>query len=149
MRDMTSNLNKRVLVVLAAVLIVLIAYRYLVSGNDLTRISVGGKEVYVELAASEEKRNLGLQFRTYLEEDHGMLFIFPTEGRHAFWMKDTHIPLSIAFIKENGAITQIEEMEPDSLEHHTSREKVKYALEMEGGWFERNNVHAGDPVTIP
>ncbi|MFQ5862225.1 MAG: DUF192 domain-containing protein [Candidatus Brocadiales bacterium] len=142
---MTNSLSNSILIVL----IVLIAPCGQISAKDLTTIMVGGKEVSVELAVTAKERRIGMQFRTSLTEDHGMLFIFPTERHTIFWMKDTYIPLAVAFIKESGLITQIEEMEPSSLERHTSRENVKYALEMKGGWFKRNNVHVGDRVTIP
>lgn len=141
--------NNRYKVLLIIVLAGVISYGYLGSGSSLVKISVGGKDVHVELAIEPEVRGRGLQFRTSLTENHGMLFVFPVEGRHAFWMKDTHIPLSIAFINKGGLITQIEDMEPDSLERHTPSDKVKYALEMNGGWFKRNNIHAGGRVTIP
>lgn len=125
----------------------LVTYHYLAPENNLTRIYVGGKKVYVELALSQEEHSRGLQFRKSLEAGRGMLFVFSTEDFHTFWMKDTLIPLSLAFINENGFITQIEEMEAGSLEYHTSRDEIKYALEMNGGWFRRNNVNVGDRVT--
>ncbi|MEE9200712.1 MAG: DUF192 domain-containing protein [Candidatus Brocadiales bacterium] len=142
---MTNNSYK----LLAAVIIAgLIAYSYVVSRDHLPKMTVGGKEIYVELAVDPDVRGRGLMFRTRLEEDHGMLFVFPVEDRHAFWMKDTEIPLSIAFIK-NGVVTQLEDMEPHSLERHASTEEVKYALEMNRGWFKRNDVHVGGLVIIP
>lgn len=146
LKDITNNLYRSILIV---ALTGLVAYYYLASSSDITEIYVGGKVVYVELAVSLEERSQGLQFRKSLEEDHGMLFVFPTKSYHAFWMKDTFIPLSLAFINENGLITQIEEMESGSLERHTSRDEITYALEMNSGWFKRNNVHVGDRVTAP
>lgn len=113
------------------------------------KIYVGDKKAYVELAVSLEERSRGLQFRKSLGEDRGMLFIFPQRSQHTFWMKDTLIPLSLAFINENGLITQIEEMHPGSFDRYTSRDRVKYALEMNSGWFKRNNVRVGDRVTAP
>jgi uncharacterized membrane protein (UPF0127 family) len=92
---------------------------------------------------------LGLMHRNKLEDNEGMLFIFPQEEILSFWMKDTRIPLSIAFIKANGRIVQIESMKPYSLDTHVSREKVKYALEVKDGWFMRHNVKEGDTVKIP
>lgn len=117
--------------------------------DELAKMMAGKKEIFVELAVTAQERMLGMQFRTSLAEDQGMLFVFPTEGRHVFWMKDTYIPLSVAFITKDGVITQIDEMEPLSLEHHVSRERVKYALEMKAGWFKRNNIRVGDMVIIP
>lgn len=116
--------------------------------NKLT-INIKDKEAYVELAITEEEHRQGLMFRERLEKDHGMLFIFPEERQVAFWMKNTRIPLSIAFIKEDGWIAQIEDMEPFSLENHISNVKVKYALEMGKGWYKINQISVGDFVQIP
>ena len=146
LKDITNSPYKSILTV---ALTGFIAYYYLASGSGLMKIYVGGRKVYVELAVSLEERSRGLQFRKSMGEDRGMLFIFPQRSQHTFWMKDTLILLSLAFINENGLITQIEEMHPGSLERHTSRDKVKYALEMNSGWFKRNNVHIGDRVTAP
>ncbi|MFQ5957613.1 MAG: DUF192 domain-containing protein [Candidatus Brocadiales bacterium] len=150
---MTNSLGKgiflAILTVFLATLIWVIAPCNQAASKNLTKIVVGNKEVFVELAVTAKERGRGLQFRTSLPEDHGMLFIFPTEKLPSFWMEDTYIPLSVAFIKKSGLITQIEEMEPGSHDRHTSRENTKYALEMNAGWFKRNNIHVGDMVTIP
>lgn len=112
-------------------------------------INVAGIELEVELAVTPEEHMLGLMHRDALEDNGGMLFIFPQEEFLSFWMKDTRIPLSIAFIKANGRIVQIESMKPYSLDTHVSREKVKYALEMKEGWFKAHKVKEGDTVKIP
>jgi uncharacterized membrane protein (UPF0127 family) len=117
--------------------------------NRVLPINVAGIELEVELATTLEEQMLGLMHRNKLEDNEGMLFIFPQEEILSFWMKDTRIPLSIAFIKANGRIVQIESMKPYSLDTHVSREKVKYALEVKDGWFMRHNVKEGDTVKIP
>lgn len=117
--------------------------------NNVLPINVGGVELEVEVATTPEEYILGLMYRDTLEENGGMLFIFPKERFLSFWMKDTRIPLSIAFIKANGRIAQIESMKPYSLDTHVSKEKVKYALEMKEGWFKAHNVKEGDAVKIP
>ena len=133
-----------------AVLVVVISCRCQAAADDHgTRISVGGRDVYVELAVTAEERAQGLQFRKRLEENHGMLFVFGEKKPVVFWMKDTYIPLSLAFIGEDGRITQIEEMEAGSLKHHASNADVKYVLEMTAGWFKRNGVGVGDRVSMP
>lgn len=115
--------------------------------NDyLYEIKIGDKSIHVEVAATQKKRTLGLMFRDKLEEDHGMLFIYPQEQHLSFWMKNTKIPLSIAFINSNGEITQIESMTPYSLINHASKDRVRYALEMEDGWFRKNGVKGGSKV---
>ncbi len=125
-----------------------------VSRDELKRkgvlsINVAGTELEVELAVTPEEHVLGLMHRDTLEDNGGMLFIFPRERILSFWMKDTRIPLSIAFIKADGRIVQIESMKPYSLDTHVSREKVKYALEMNEGWFNAHKAKEGDTVKIP
>lgn len=117
--------------------------------NRLVPIQVAGIGLEIELATTPEELTLGLMYRQNLGDNEGMLFCFPKEKQVSFWMKDTHIPLSIAFIKADGRIVQIESMEPYSLDHHVSREKVRYALEMNDGWFQAHKVKVGDMVKIP
>ena len=117
--------------------------------NKILPINVAGIELEVELATTFEEQILGLMYRDRLEENNGMLFVFPREKVLSFWMKDTRIPLSIAFIKADGRIIQIESMKPYSLDTHVSKEKAKYALEMNEGWFKAHNVREGDTVKIP
>jgi len=117
--------------------------------NNVLPINVAGFELEVEVATTSEEQVLGLMHRDKLEDNGGMLFIFPKEKFLSFWMKDTRMPLSIAFIKADGRIVQIESMKPYSLDTHGSREKVKYALEMKEGWFRAHKVKEGDTVKIP
>lgn len=119
-----------------------------VSVNDSVKITINGIEISVELAITREEHRQGLMYREKLEKNHGMLFIFPEERRVSFWMKNTLIPLSIAFIKPDGWISQIDEMEPQSLESHLSEMNVKYVLEMNKGWFKENGINVGDSVVL-
>jgi len=100
----------------------------------------------VELADTPLKRSLGLMYRKELNPDSGMLFTFPEKNEKSFWMKDTHIPLSIAYVDEDGMIINIEDMEPLSLNGVPSAEPCKYAIEVNRGWFDQNGIHAGDKV---
>lgn len=117
--------------------------------NKSLPINVAGIELEVELATTFEEQSLGLMYRDKLEENGGMLFVYPRENILSFWMKDTRIPLSIAFIKADGRIIQIESMKPYSLDTHVSKEKAKYALEMNEGWFRIHNVREGDTIKMP
>lgn len=117
--------------------------------NKVLPINVAGIELEVELATTQEEQMLGLMYRKTLGENDGMLFVFPEERRLSFWMKDTRIPLSIAFIRADGRIVQIDSMKPFSLDSHVSQEKVKYALEMNEGWFKNHHVKEGAFVKIP
>jgi len=87
-------------------------------------------------------------FRKSLGEDEGMIFVFDKESKVSFWMKNTEIPLSIAFIAADGTIRQIEDMEPRSLASVPSYRNVLYALEVNQGWYEENGVSPGDRVDI-
>ena len=111
-------------------------------------IQVKDKIITVEIADTPQKRELGLMYRTSLDENKGMLFIFPTPSKLSFWMKNTFIPLSIAFIDEEGTIKEIENMEPETTITHVSKDLCKYALEVNQGWFERNNINVGDKVYL-
>ena len=117
--------------------------------NKILPINVAGIELEVELATTFEEQSLGLMYRDKLEENGGMLFVYPRENVLSFWMKDTRMPLSIAFIKADGRIIHIESMKPYSLDTHVSKEKAKYALEMNEGWFRIHNVREGDTVKMP
>ncbi|MEK6622871.1 MAG: DUF192 domain-containing protein, partial [Planctomycetota bacterium] len=108
--------------------------------NKTAFIDIDGLDLSVELAVTPEEQMAGLMNRDALGSDDGMLFIFPQEQILSFWMKNTLIPLSIAFIKIDGRIVQIESMKPYSLDSHFSHEKVKYALEMNDGWFTTHGV---------
>ncbi|GJQ60316.1 MAG: hypothetical protein SCALA701_31170 [Candidatus Scalindua sp.] len=107
-----------------------------------------GKQIRVEVASTHEKRRLGLMHRDKLNKNSGMLFIFPQEKYLSFWMKNTKIPLSIAYINNRKVITQIESMTPYSLTNHTSKDRVKYALEMEDKWFSKNGITVGSKVDL-
>lgn len=118
------------------------------ASNEIHEIKVNGKSAYVEIAPTKEKRARGLMHREKLDKDHGMLFIFPQDKSLSFWMKNTKIPLSIAFINSNGVIIQIDSMLPNSLNTHKSKEKVRYALEMEKDWFRKNRIKAGNSISF-
>ena len=119
-----------------------------VSNKNTYEIKINDKTSHAEVAFTKKGRTTGLMLRDKLDNDHGMLFIFPQERNLSFWMKNTKIPLSIAFINSKEIITQIDSMNPYSLVSHKSKEKVKYALEMEQGWFRKNGIKAGSEVAL-
>jgi uncharacterized membrane protein (UPF0127 family) len=104
------------------------------------------KEIRVEVAKTPEERSHGLMGRKHLGKDEGMLFIFETEDYHGFWMKDTLIPLSIAFIDKDGRIVWITDMKPLTLNSHVPPKPILYALEMNKGWFSSCGIKVGDAV---
>jgi len=109
-------------------------------------IEVGGTPLKVETASDEESIKKGLMFRNELEPDSGMLFIFPVPGQRSFWMKNTNIPLSIAYVGENNKILNIEDMIPHDTNGVNSQGKAKCAIETNRGWFKSNGIKAGDYV---
>ena len=112
------------------------------------QIVVKNSRLKIETAVSPFKRSMGLMYRKKLDPESGMLFIFPENKVQSFWMKDTHIPLSIAYVNEYGMILNIENMEPFSLNSVRSVMPCKYALEVNQGWFEENGVQVGDQIKI-
>jgi len=107
-------------------------------------IYIKSKEIQVEVAKTPEERTHGLMGRKHLSKDEGMFFVFEREDYHGFWMKDTPIPLSIAFVDKGGQIVEIEDMKPLTLETHTPSQPILYALEMKKGWFSANGIKVGD-----
>ena len=108
-------------------------------------------EVEVEIADDTEEMARGLMGRTALAEDAGMLFVYPDEREISFWMKDTLIPLSIAFMDAEGRIVDIQDMRAldDTPPHYTSAEPSRYALEVNEGFFDERGVEVGDRAELP
>ncbi len=104
------------------------------------------REIWVEVAQTPGERSVGLMGRKHLGKDEGMLFIFETEDYHGFWMKDTLLPLSIAFIGKDGRIVWMTDMKPLTLDSHVPPKPILYALEMNKGWFSSHGVKEGDIV---
>ena len=102
----------------------------------------------MEIARTDEERAKGLMYRKQLPDGEGMLFVFDRDQQLSFWMKNTVIPLSIAFIASDGHIIEIKDMQPNDLNSVKSSRSVRYALEVPQGWFGRVNVNAGDTVKI-
>lgn len=102
----------------------------------------------VELALSEEEQAQGLMYRESLEDGRGMLFVFDRDKLASFWMKNTLIPLSIAYINSDGSILEIHDMRPEDLSLVRSSRSVRYALEVPQGWFGRAGVGPGDRALI-
>ena len=110
-------------------------------------IEVGGKLVNAEVADCPQSRNQGLMHRMQLSPDCGMLFAYPDSAPRSFWMENTCIPLSIAFINEAGIILNIENMVPFDRKSVWSDGDAVYALEMAQGWFDKNQIATGRKVT--
>jgi len=114
------------------------------SGLATATLRSGAAEIVVELAVSPEEQEIGLMHRTELADGRGMLFVYAEDRRLAFWMKNTLIPLSIAYIASDGTIREVRDMEPLSLAPVESERYVRYALEAPLGWFDRAGLAPGD-----
>ena len=113
---------------------------------ETVSLEINGVQIHPEYADTDEKRARGLSGRHHIDDDEGMLFKFDKVQPLSFWMKDTYIPLSIAFIDNTGSITVIKDMQPESLESVTSGGPAQYALEMPIGWFDEHNLLPGHKV---
>lgn len=113
----------------------------------VTELTVGSQPVTAEVANTQQSRNYGLMHRASLPPDTGMLFVFETEGQPCFWMKNTPLPLSIAFIDRRGVIVNMADMQPHSTVSHCPHAPISYALEMEQGWFKANGIQPGTRVS--
>ena len=109
-------------------------------------LAVGDAIATVEVADDPHERGIGLMFRDHLEPDHGMVFVDPDEDRRHFWMKDTAVPLSIAFLSKEGVIVWLADLEPYDTHPVGSVFPAAYALEMPRGWFAEHGVAVGDRV---
>ncbi|MCH8815494.1 MAG: DUF192 domain-containing protein [Chloroflexi bacterium] len=103
----------------------------------------------VEIADTPDERSQGLMNREDLAENAGMLFVYDDDHQGGFWMRNTLIPLSIAFVLENGTIIDIQDMEPETTKLHRPDERYRNAIEANQGWFKRKGIAVGDVVAIP
>jgi uncharacterized membrane protein (UPF0127 family) len=116
------------------------------AGTDFLRsikIQVGSKPLDVWIAEREPQRRLGLMHVTDMDEERGMLFVYPQAGYRSFWMRNTKIPLSLAYISADGRIAQILDMEPMTRVSHPSKATIRLVLEVNQGWFKRHGITVG------
>lgn len=120
-----------------------------VGAQDFPRISIniGVHLIQAEVASTPESRARGLMFREKLGPNEGMVFRFPEPRKVCMWMKNTLIPLSVAFIGDGGRIINIEEMQPHTTTEHCSKQAARYALEMRPAWFSQRNIKPGEAVS--
>ncbi len=111
------------------------------------QVRIGPHPMKVEIVETDPQRVKGLMFREKLGRDEGMLFIYDEPAYQAMWMKNTLIPLSVAFIDREGVILNIEEMAPQTEDSHMSAGPASYSIEANKGWFAQKGVKPGDKVT--
>jgi uncharacterized membrane protein (UPF0127 family) len=107
-------------------------------------LSAGMHNIVAEVARTPQQQQIGMMMRTKMEQHEGMLFAFDEVAPRCFWMRNTLLPLSIAFIADDGRIVNIAEMQPRSDDAHCSAQPVRFALEMNRGWFDKRAVKPGD-----
>jgi uncharacterized membrane protein (UPF0127 family) len=130
-------------------LVVLLAVGGCAAKPERVPVTVGSAVFTVEVARTDAQRERGLMHRRSLGNREGMLFVFDADQRLAFWMKDTLVPLSIAFLSSEGRILQIEDMDPLSQKAIRSRLSARYALELPRGAFTEVGAAEGDIVVLP
>lgn len=106
-------------------------------------LSAGMHQIDAQVALNGEQRAIGLMNRKEMPQHEGMLFIFEAPSVQCFWMKNTLLPLTAAFIADDGTIVNLEDMKPQTLDSHCSLKPVRYVLEMNQGWFSRKGLKAG------
>jgi uncharacterized protein len=111
------------------------------------RLNAGMHIIQAEVAQTPAQRSIGLMHRPTMGPNEGMLFVFEQPSPQCFWMKNTLLPLSIAFLADDGTVVNIEDMKPQSLESHCSSKPVRFALEMNVGWFVKRGVKPGSKIS--
>jgi len=108
-----------------------------------TKLNAGMHVLDVQLAQTPEQRQIGLMWRKEMPQHEGMLFVFEQAAQQCFWMRNTLIPLSAAFVADDGSIVNIADMKPQSDDSHCSEKPVRFVLEMNVGWFAKRQIKAG------
>lgn len=134
-------MNKRVFVAVAALATSVAVWAQ--GAMPVVELSAGMYRIEAEVAANDPHRQTGLMNRKSMPAQRGMLFVFPQERPHCMWMRNTLIPLSVAFIDADGYIINIENMKPQTEDNHCAKVPARYALEMNEGWFAQRGIKPG------
>jgi len=114
-----------------------------------TKLSAGIHQIDTQVALSPEQRSIGLMFRREMPQHEGMLFVFEQPSTQCFWMKNTLLPLTAAFVADDGTIVNLEDMKPQTTDSHCSAKPVRFVLEMNQGWFAKKGIKAGAKLAGP
>ncbi len=112
-------------------------------------LNAGMHNIQAEVAQTPDQRAIGLMFRKTMGANEGMLFAFEQAATQCFWMKNTLLPLSIAFVAADGTVVNIDDMKPQTLDSHCSTRPVPFVLEMNVGWFAKRGIKAGFKLKGP
>lgn len=111
------------------------------------QLTAGFHQIDTQVATTPDEQALGLMFRKEMPQHEGMLFVFPSARQQCFWMKNTLIPLTAAFVADDGTIVNLEDMNPQTTQSHCSKKPVRFVLEVNQGWFERKGLKAGTKLS--
>ena len=134
-------MNKTLVGVLAGLAISAAAWAQ--NAMPVMELNAGFHRIEAEVAANDQNRQVGLMKRQAMPVQHGMLFVFNQENTHCMWMRNTLLPLSVAFMDAEGKIINIEDMQPQTEDNHCARRAARYALEMNLGWFTQRGIKPG------
>lgn len=113
------------------------------TGLPVVELGAGMHLIHAEVARTDEQRAIGLMNRKDMPQNAGMIFVFEQPAQQCFWMRNTLIPLAVAFVADDGTIVNVDEMQPLSDVSHCSSKPVRYVLEMNKGWFDKRGIKAG------
>lgn len=114
-----------------------------------TTLNAGMHLIQVQLAQDFEQRQIGLMWRKEMPQNEGMLFVFDQPAVQCFWMRNTLLPLTAAFVSDDGSIVNLADMKPMNDDSHCSKKPVRFVLEMNQGWFAKRNIQAGFKLSGP
>ncbi len=123
---------------------VLCAGSSLAQPMPLAELGAGMYRIEAEVAHTAQARQVGLMTRKSMAPQHGMVFVFEQDATHCMWMKNTFLPLSVAFVDAQGKVINIEDMQPQTEDNHCAAAPARFALEMNLGWFRERGIKAGD-----
>ena len=113
------------------------------------KLSAGMHQIDAQVAALPDERQIGLMFRKEMPQHEGMIFVFEQAAQQCFWMKNTLLPLTAAFVADDGTIVNLADMKPQTMQSHCSDKPVRYVLEMNRGWFTKKGLKAGSKLQGP
>lgn len=134
-------MNKTVIALLAGLAASAAAWAQ--NAMPMIELNAGFHRIEAEVAATDQNRQVGLMNRKAMPLQHGMLFVFDHENTHCMWMRNTLLPLSVAFMDATGTIINIEDMQPQTEDNHCARRPARFALEMNLGWFAQRGIKSG------
>ena len=117
--------------------------------RDLPRVTLGAGmyRIDAQVALTPDQRQIGLMYRSEMPQHEGMLFVFEEPAQQCFWMKNTLLPLTAAFVADDGSIVNLVDMKPQTTDSHCSTKPVRFVLEMNQGWFAKKSIKAGFRLT--